>query len=271
MVFNQSTRGLVDGAPIDLLGVEVGTVRSVSLLADRETRTLPVEVLADIFPARLGAVRERFLAREPGRNDRMLLNRLVERGLRAQVRTGNLLTGRLYIALEFTRKPSKASLDVNEAVLTVPTVPGALVDVQPQLAEIVARLSRVRFDEIGTDVQAVLREVKATATSLQTTLASVDSSLNKLTPEAQAAITDMRQALATANQTLASAQATLRSAEANLTDAQAPLQRNAAQALAEMQRAAQSLRVLADYLQRHPETLLRGKPEDSPVPAGDKK
>jgi paraquat-inducible protein B len=241
------------------------------LLADRETRTLPVEVLADIFPARLGAVRERFLAREPGRNDRMLLNRLVERGLRAQVRTGNLLTGRLYIALEFTRNPSKASPDVNEAVLTVPTVPGALVDVQPQLAEIVARLSRVRFDEIGTDVQAVLREVKATAASLQTALATVDSSLNKLTPEAQAAITDMRQALATANQTLASAQATLRSAEANLTDAQAPLQRNAAQALAEMQRAAQSLRVLADYLQRHPETLLRGKPEDSPVPAGDKK
>jgi paraquat-inducible protein B len=271
MVFNQSTRGLVDGAPIDLLGVEVGIVHSVSLLADPATRTLPVEVLADIFPARLGAVRERFLAREPGRNDRMLLNRLVERGLRAQVRTGNLLTGRLYIALEFTRSPSKVSLDVNEAVLTVPTVPGALVDVQPQLAEIVARLSRVRFDEIGTDVQAVLKEVKATAASLQVTLASVDSSLNKLTPEAQAAITDMRQALATANQTLASAQATLRSAEANLTDAQAPLQRNAAHALAEMQRAAQSLRVLADYLQRHPETLLRGKPEDSPVPAGDKK
>jgi paraquat-inducible protein B len=271
MVFHQSMRGLVAGAPIDLLGVEVGIVRSVSLLADPATRTLPVEVLADIFPPRLGAMRERFLARQPGRNDRMLLNRLVERGLRAQVRTGNLLTGRLYIALEFTPKPIKASLDINEAVLSVPTVPGALADVQPQVAEIVARLSRVRFDEIGTDLQNALKAVSAATASLQTTLASADSSIKQLTPEAQAAIADMRQALATANQTLASAQETLRSAEANLTDSQAPLQRNAAQALAEVQRAAQSLRVLADYLQRHPETLLRGKPDDPPPTTGDKK
>jgi paraquat-inducible protein B len=106
----------------------------------------------------------------------------------------------------------------------------------------------------------------ATAT-LQTTLASADSTIKQLTPEAQAAIADMRQALASANQTLASAQATLRSAEANITDAQSPLQRNANQALAELQRAAQALRVLADYLQRHPETILRGKP-DEPLPAG---
>ena len=270
MVFNQSLRGLVEGAPIDLLGVEVGTVRSVSLLADPVTRTLPVEVLADIFPPRLGAMRERFLARAAGRTDRMLLNRLVERGLRAQVRTGSLLTGGLYIALEFTPKASKASLDMDAAVLTVPTVPGALVDVQPQVAEIVARLSRVRFDEIGADLQNALKAVSAATTSLQATLASADSSLKQLTPEAQAAIGDMRQALVTANQTLASAQAALRSAEVNLTDSQAPLQRNANQALAELQRAAQSLRVLADYLQRHPETLLRGKPEDPPPGVGDK-
>jgi paraquat-inducible protein B len=270
-VFNHSLRGLVDGAPVDLLGVEVGTVRSVSLLADPATRTLPVEVLADIFPARLGAVRERFLARAPGRDDRMLLNRLVERGMRAQVRTGNLLTGRLYIALEFTSKASKVSLDATEVVLTVPTVPGTLADLQPQLAEIVAKLSRVRFDEIGSDLQSALKSVNAATTSLQTTLANADTSLKTLTPEAQAAIADMRQALATANQTLASAQATLRSAETNLTDAQSPLQRNAASALAELQRAAQSLRVLADYLQRHPETLLRGKPDDAAATTGDKK
>jgi paraquat-inducible protein B len=271
MVFNQSLRGLVDGAPVDLLGVEVGTVRSVTLLADPATRTLPVEVLADIFPPRLGAMRERFLSRAPGRTDRMLLNRLVERGLRAQVRTGSLLTGQLYVALEFTPKPGKETPDTGAVVLTVPTIPGTLSDVQPQVAEIVARLSRVRFDDIGTDLQNALKAVNATTASLQTTLASADSTIKQLTPEAQAAIGDMRQALNTANQTLASAQATLRSAEANLTDAQAPLQRNASQALAELQRAAQALRVLADYLQRHPETLLRGKPDEPPPGTGDKK
>jgi paraquat-inducible protein B len=267
MVFNQSLRGLVEGAPIDLLGVEVGTVRSVSLLADPVTRTLPVEVLADIYPPRLGAMRQRFLSRVAGRTDRML----VERGLRAQVRTGSLLTGALYIALEFTPKAKAASFDVDAAVPEVPTVPGTLSDVQPQVAEIVARLSRVRFDEIGSDLQGALKALNAATVSLQTTLASADTTIKQLTPDAQAALADMRQALNAANQTLSSAQATLRSAEVNLTDSQAPLQRNANQALAELQRAAASLRVLADYLQRHPETILRGKAEDVPPGVGDKK
>jgi paraquat-inducible protein B len=271
MLFAQSLRGLEGGAPIDLLGVEIGNVRKVSLQPGSSVRTLPVEVLADIYPQRLGAVRERFFASGAARDDKLLLKQLVDQGLRAQVRTGNLLTGRQYVALEFMPKPARVSFDATAQVPTMPTVPGALADVQPQLAEIVARLSRVRFDDIGSDLQAALKEVSRATVSLQTTLASADSSIKQLTPEAQAAVADMRQALAQANQTLASAQATLRSAEANVTDAQAPLQRNANQALAELQRAAQALRVLADYLQRHPESIVRGKPEMPLPPSGDQK
>ncbi len=270
MRFAHSLRGLDDGAPVDLLGVEIGTVRSVALQPGSSTRTLPVEVLADLYPKRLGAVRERFLAGGAARDDRQLLKQLVERGLRAQERTGHLLTGRHYVALEFVPKPQRVAFDAGAPVPTLPTVPGALADVQPQLADIVARLSRVRFDEIGGELQETLKALTQASLSLQTTLASADTSIRQLTPEAQAAVADMRQALAQANQTLASAQATLRSAEANVTDAQAPLQRNANQALAELQRAAQALRVLADYLQRHPESLLRGKPE-TPLPPAEKK
>ncbi len=270
MLFAHSLRGLDDGAPIDLLGVEIGNVRSVALQPSTSMRTLPVEVQADIYPKRLGAVRERFFAAGNTRDDRLLLKQFVERGLRAQVRTGNLLTGRQYVALEFVPKPARVAFDATAEVPTLPTVPGALADVQPQLADIVARLSRVRFDEIGGDLQEALKAVTQATLSLQTTLASADTSIKQLTPEAQAAVADMRQALAQANQTLSAAQATLRSAEANVTDAQAPLQRNANQALAELQRAAQALRVLADYLQRHPESLLRGKPE-TPLPPAETK
>lgn len=265
MVFEQSTRGLDEGAPIDLMGVEIGSVRSVSLQSSASARVLPVEVLADIYPRRLGAVRERFFGANAQRDDRQLLKQLIERGLRAQARTGNLLTGRLYVALEFVPKPARVSFDAGAAVPTLPTVPGTLADVQPQLAEIVARLSRVRFDQIGNELQDTLKALSKASAALQTTLASADTSLQQLTPEAKASLADLRGALTQANQTLASAQSALRSAEANLTDAQAPLQRNANQALTELQRAAQALRVLADYLQRHPESIVRGKP-DRPLP-----
>jgi len=223
-----------------------------------------------VYLQRLGMMRDRFFTPGAPRDDRLLLKQLVEHGMRAQVRTGNLLTGRLYVALEFVPKPTRVSFDGAAPVPTLPTVPGSLADVQPQIADIVARLSRVRFDDIGTELQAALKAVNRATVSLQSTLTSADTSIKQLTPEAQAAIADVRQALAQANQTLASAQTTLRSAEANVTDAQAPLQRNANQALAELQRAAQALRVLADYLQRHPESILRGKPE-TPLPPGPEK
>src|SRR5262245_4316927 len=93
MVFKQSLRGLVDGAPIDLLGVDFGVVRSVTLQPNASMQALPVEVLADLYPRRLGAMRDRFITQDAARGDRLLLKQLVDHGLRAQVRTGNLLTG----------------------------------------------------------------------------------------------------------------------------------------------------------------------------------
>ena len=60
MVFDQSVRGLAAGAPVDLLGVEIGRVRSVALAVRRAQRQrFPVEVIADIYPLRLGAVARR--------------------------------------------------------------------------------------------------------------------------------------------------------------------------------------------------------------------
>lgn len=268
MVFDESLRGLEEGAPVDLHGIEIGTVRSVAPLPEAKSTRLPMEVVADIHPSLLGGLRERAGATngDTARSDRRLVKQLVERGLRAQVRSGNLLTGQLYIALDFVPKAARAAFDATADVPTLPTVPGALNDVQAQLAEIAGRLSKVRFDEIGNDLQATLKTLDATGASLQTTLASTDTMIQQLTPEARRALVDVQQTLATAQQALAAAQQTLRSADQNLTDSQAPLQRNATQTLLELQRAAQSLRVLADYLQRNPESLLRGKAAD-PDPA----
>ena len=260
MVFRESLRGLEAGASVDLLGVALGNVRRITLQDDAQGKQLSAEVLADLYPRRLGALRPQLRMEQAGADgvqgdDRQLLKALVARGLRAQLRTGSLLTGQLFVAFDFVAKAPPAVLDATAAVPTLPTVPGALVDVQTQVAEIASRLARVRFDEIGTDLQDTLKTLNRSGASLQTALGSADAMIRQLTPEAQ-------RALAGVQETLASAQQTLRSAEANLADPQAPVQRSASQALAELQRAATALRVLADYLQRHPESLLRGKAPD---------
>jgi paraquat-inducible protein B len=108
----------------------------------------------------------------------------------------------------------------------------------------------VPFDEIGRD--------------LQSTLGQARTAIARLTPEAQ-------KALAEVQRTLGSVQESLNRIDRNLIDESAPLQRNVEQTMIELQRAAQSLRVLGDYLQRHPESILRGKAADPPVGGQEQK
>ncbi|WP_280151109.1 MlaD family protein [Piscinibacter sp. XHJ-5] len=246
MVFDQSVRGLSTGAPVDFLGIELGTVQSMQLLYDARTQRYPMEVTADIYPLRLGKVRNAMLQGAPagGAADIRFLKQLVDSGLRAQLRTGNLLTSQQYVALDFTPRTPQATLDMSNGVPRVPTVPGTLSELQPQIAEIVARLNKVPFDEIGRDLQSTLSQARA--------------AIRELSPEAQ-------KALAEVQRTLGSVQASLQRLDRNLLDESAPVQRNVEQTMTELQRAAQALRALSDYLQRHPETLLRGKRADPPL------
>ena len=246
MVFEQSIRGLSEGAAVDLLGLDIGTVRSIALQYDGQRRRFPVEVIADIYPLRLGAVRAALLrdgAQAGG--DAAVLQKLVGNGLRAQLRTGNLLTGQMYVALDFIPGPARAAASAPDGMVAMPTAPGTLSDIQPQIAAIVGKVSKIPFDEIGRD--------------LRSTLSRASTAIGQLTPEAQ-------KSLAEVQRTLSAAQASLERLDRNVTDPNAPVQRNLEQTLLELQRTSRALRVLSEYLQRHPESLLRGKPADPPLP-----
>ncbi|HWK84192.1 MAG TPA: MlaD family protein, partial [Caldimonas sp.] len=250
MVFEQSVRGLSNGAAIDLLGIDIGHVTSIALQYDAARHRFPVEVFADIYPLRLGPVHAALLrAAAPGdgsATEAAVLQQLVDNGLRAQLRTGNLLTGQLYVGLDFVAKQPARTMRIGaDGTLTLPTVPGTLSEIQPQIAEIVAKVSKIPFDEIGKD--------------LRTTLSHASAAISQLTPEAQKALAEVRK-------TLDKAQASLDSLDRNVTDPNAPVQHNVEETMLELQRAARSLRVLSDYLQQHPEAILRGKPADPPVP-----
>jgi paraquat-inducible protein B len=249
MVFPNNTRGLAVGAPIETLGVEVGRITDLALRHDPARQRFSVEVEADLYPGRLGLQGQPGIPADP----RALMKLLVDRGLRAQLRNGSLLTGQMYVALDFLQRDiAPASLDATAPRPTLPTVPSAFGNLQPQLMSIVRRLSLVKFDEIGSDVQATLRAATGT--------------FKQLTPEAQAALADVRRTLERAQATLGTADHSLQQIDRNLTGDEAGLQRNANQTLDELQRTARALRALADYLQRHPESLLRGKPADVPFP-----
>ncbi len=240
LTFNESVRGLTVGAPIDFRGIVIGEVSAIRSHFDpvRKEFSIPVEV--SIFPERLVS-RDDWHGNVEGMPSerRMFADYLVSKGLRAQLRTASLITGQLYIAIDFFPAAPRATIDWREKTPQLPTVPGNLQGLQDSITSLVARLNRIPFEGISTD--------------LRKTLSDADTLLNKLNtdvaPEAKATLSAAREALTSANRTLQS---------------DSPLQQSAAETMRELSRAAVSIRSLADYLDRHPEALLRGKVEDKP-------
>lgn len=242
--FKESLRGLTIGAPVDFRGINIGEVRSVGVEYDHDAGDFKFPVEINIYPNRL---RSRF---RPGAkplddtNGAAFVTRLVERGLRAQLKTGNLLTGQLYVSLDFFKDAPKAVYDTTRDPPILPSVPGSLAELQSTLEQIVKKLGKIPYDDIALDVQKTVRQLDATLKTTDKVMSQVNSDL---APEAKAALANAKRALSAAEQTLS-------------TDA--PLQADLRATLRDMRQAADSLKQLTNDLDRRPETLIYGKPED---------
>jgi paraquat-inducible protein B len=256
--FNQSIRGLVPGSAVDFRGVVLGEVKSVGIEWDPVRREFDMPVVIEIYPARLGRKYAKDQAQSPY-TQQQRIQFMVSRGLRAQLRTANLLTGQLYIALDFFPKATKVALQ-ESTTIEVPTIPNGLDELQSQISTITTKLSKVPFDEIGRDVQKSLTTLNKTLTSAE----KLAQTLNQdIAPEVAVAMKDVRKTLENADRTLANMDQTLSNADRTLSD-DAPLQQDLRQTLQELSRAAASVKVLSDYLEQHPESLIRGKALDNP-------
>ena len=242
--FNQSIRGLAPGAAVDFRGVVLGEVKSVGIEYDPKRREFDMPVVIEIYPARLGRKYAKDETQSPY-TQQQRIQFMISRGLRAQLRTGNLLTGQLYIALDFFPKAPKVTVTPTTPI-ELPTIPNGLDELQTQIATIAGKLSKVPFDQIGTDLQKALVTLNKTLKSAE----QLSQTLNQdVAPEVTAAMKDVRKTLDSANRTLSE---------------DAPLQQDMRQTLQELSRAAASLKVLTDYLEQHPESLIRGKALDKP-------
>lgn len=243
--FRQSVRGLAVGAPVDFRGVELGYVKSIGVVYDAKTHDFTSPVVVDVYPDRLDAAG----AILPGGGDdhqRRLevLGELVERGLRAQLRTGNLLAGQLYVALDFFPTAPAARLDQHATPLELPTVPSDLEELHQQVASILAKLNQVPFDTLGQDLHRTLVSLDATIQHFDTVATRANGDL----------LPEIRTLLQQTERTLEATQASLAGLAPD-----APLQQDTRQALRGVAEATRSLKALADSLDRHPESLVRGR------------
>lgn len=240
LYFDQSLRGLQPGATVEFRGVALGEVKSIGIEYNAKSMTVKMPVLIQLYPERLGAVFSKLGPVDVQKNaDKLEL--LVQRGLRAQLRSASLLTGQLYVALDFVKNAKPAKVDVVNQTIVLPTIPGSMDEMQSQINGILNKLSKVPLDQIGQDLQKTVAGLNATLSNVEQITKTFN---NDVTPEMTAMMKDARQTLNNVNRTLSG---------------DSPIQQDVRQTLQELSRAAASIRVLTDYLQQHPEAIIRGK------------
>ncbi|CRM00708.1 intermembrane transport protein PqiB [Pseudomonas marginalis] len=241
--FDQALRGLKVGAPVEFLGVEFGKVVSINLDFDANKRSFPLNVGIVIYPQLLGQAHTKLLKvmnHDP--NDEAagvrLIGSFIENGLRAQARSGNLLTGQLYIALDFYPKAEKVKFDPSLRPVSIPTIPGNLEQLQEKLESIVNKINQLPIERIAGNLDSNLVELRKGLTQFNA----------KTLPGVQNTLADVSKTLQSASSTLAE---------------DSPQREQLTQTLDELGRMSRSLRELSDYLGRHPESLIRGRPDNA--------
>ncbi|MBX8621319.1 MULTISPECIES: MlaD family protein [Pseudomonas] len=241
--FDQALRGLKVDAPVEFLGIEIGRVVSVNLDFDAKKRSFPLNVGIVIYPQRLGQAHIKMLkALEHNPDDEAaavrLIGTFIDNGLRAQARSGNLLTGQLYIALDFFPKAEKVAFDPTARPISVPTVPGSLEQLQEKLEAMIDKLNKLPVERIAGNLDSNLVELRKGLTQFNA----------KTLPGVQTTLADVSKTLQSASSTLAE---------------DSPQREQLTQTLDELGRMSRSLRELSDYLGRHPESLIRGRPDNA--------
>jgi paraquat-inducible protein B len=238
--FKESVRGLTVGAPVDFRGIVLGEVAAIYTRFDPVTKQISIPVEIKFYPERFTS---RYATGKPEdgrvmRDPKTIADFLVSRGFRGQLKTGSLLTGQLYVSFDFFPRAPKATVDWNRTPAELPTEPSGLQSLQESINRIVARIDKLPIEQIGKNTQQALADAGTLMQSLNT----------QVVPQAKS--------------TLSAAQATLNSANSALAP-DSTLQQDTSDAIRELARTAASFRALSDYLQRHPEALLRGKQEDA--------
>ncbi|MFT4174232.1 MAG: MlaD family protein [Herbaspirillum sp.] len=246
LLFRESVHGLSVGAPVEFRGIPIGEVTDIGLDYDREARRINIPVEVRLYPDRLTS-RMRGRVTADSQEAHREFGRMIEGGLRGQLRTGSLITGQLYVALDFFPKAEKVKFNIQQRPAEIPTVAGDLQELQTTLSSIAGKIDKIPFEQLSTDLHHAIN-------SLDTTLKSSDALLQRLNNEVAPGLRD----------TLQDARKTLDSANRVLGQ-DSPTQSDLRDTLREVSRAAASVRTLTDYLDRHPEALIRGRrPEDTP-------
>jgi paraquat-inducible protein B len=230
--FTSSVAGLQDGAPVDVLGIQVGQVTDVRLMVGLPNGGVKVRVAMDLQPER---VMPKTNAAPATIDTATILQNMVNQGMRAELETASYVTSQKEISLSIIPGAGPAPLQREGDAFVLPSHSGGLDNAIASLTDISAKLDKIPFEKIGENLNTLLITTNRTLGGKQ-----------------------MKQTLTSLSQTLNSANATLNGVNQDYGN-DSDFQRSLQQLLQEANAAMQSIKQLTDYLNRNPQALLLGR------------
>jgi len=260
--FDGSVGGLTAGAPVEWQGIKIGQVTDVRLQYDVAAGRARIPVTIEVEPQRIEVV-----GTDPTFATGANVAALVRRGLRAQLKTGNLLTGAMVVSFEMDPDAPPAELGTGDRYPVLPSVPGQLDSAMRSVNGILDKVSALPLNQLIEQANATLKSFESLAAapeitdslrSLAGALSSTQQLLGQANTDLGPVIQKLPPLLTTAQQAVQRLSGTLGSINQGY-GADSTFKRDLTRLMSQVDDTLRSVRVLTDYLEQHPESLIRGK------------
>jgi paraquat-inducible protein B len=252
--FDGSVRGLSVGAPVEFRGIKIGMVSDIAVNLNPQTLEIKIPVLIDIQPERITT--PQVIMSKVQEDKYAVMKHMVKRGLRAQLETGSLLTGQLFVQLDFHQDLPQQELIMTGKYPEIPAVPATMDQLRRTVTDVMAEIRRLPLDKIAKEILETVEggnrlvndpDTQKAVKNLNAALGNVEKLTAGLDRQVDALATGLDKTLVTVRKAL------------QVADPNSPAAVNMNSALKELSAAARSIRILADYLEQHPEALVKGK------------
>lgn len=261
LLFNSSVRGLLPGAPVTFRGLEIGQVVGISFdylpngNATMDNDSVPIPVLIRLTPASL-----------TGDDSQQMVDKLqkhisdgITTGLRASLKTGNLLTGNLYVSLDFVENPSQPGPATMGDYPLIPTVSGGFDQIQSKVSQLLDKFNDLALQQTVDDAGHTLRQIGTAANSAEQAVGHLDrvlagDALQQLPSELAETLQQLRSSLG---------------AVAGDFSADSPLYRQLGHSLDQLQQTLHSVEQLTNQLGSQPSSLIFSDPQPADLPPAE--
>lgn len=302
MFFDGSLKGLQVGAPVVMQGVKIGQVTDIYVMADPATLEFYNPVFVEIDPGKIRVAGQETTTWKMRKEEYSDYQALVKKGMKAQLVLQSYVTGQLWIGLDLYPDKPVRLVGMIKDVPEIPTIPPTLEEFSKTIGELPVKQIVWKLDNVITGIDRLVNspELQRTVVNLEKATGDIDRLVKRVDSQVEPLSSDVRRTLEEANKTLASAQGALAQTEktlafkegvpgqiaenllATLTSARIALDESrkalvavqdftsqsaylgyeADSTLEQVKSLSRSMRSLTDYLDRHPESLIRGKSPD---------